>query len=137
MATTPGTCRIRCTSSCPTSLLSRAGRPSLTVGSIISTPSLLVVAAAEGDLQRAGVGGPGEDVVRLVELIQAEVVGDEPLGVELAAGDQLQQGGGGVGVDQASGDRDVPGPLVFQVQHDRRAVQADVRDPAARPDQLD
>src|SRR5580700_6584096 len=109
---------------------------SLTVGSITSTPSLLVV-AAEDDLQRAGVGGPGEDVVRLVPLVQTEVVGDEPLGVELAAGDQLQQGGGGVGVDQAGGDRDVPDPLVFQVQRDRRAVHADVRDPAAGPDQLD
>src|SRR5580693_3936929 len=109
---------------------------SLTVGSITSTPSLLVV-AAEDDLQRASVRGPAEDVVRLVELIQAKVVGDEPLGVELAAGDQLQQGRGGVGVDQAGGDRDVPDPLVFQVQRDRRAVHADVRDPAARPDQLD
>src|SRR5580704_17060010 len=109
----------------------------LTVGSIISTPSLLVVAAAEDDLQRAGVGGPREDVVRLVPLVQTEVVGDEPLGVELATGDQLQQGGGGVGVDQAGGDRDVPDPLVLQVQRDRRAVHADVRDPAAGPDQLD
>src|SRR6185312_9328710 len=68
--------------------------------------------------------------------VHAEAVGDEPGGGELAGGDQAHQGGGGRGVDQARGDRDVPGPLLFQVQHGRLAVHADVRDPAARPDQL-
>src|SRR3984885_1438413 len=39
------------------------------------------------------------------------------------------------GVELPGGDRDAPGPLLFQVQHGRAAVHADVRDPAARPGQ--
>ena len=35
-------------------------------------------AAGEDDLERAGVGGAGEDVVGLLELVEGEVVGDEP-----------------------------------------------------------
>src|SRR5580658_10788416 len=95
------------------------------------------VSAAEDDLEGAGVRGPGEDVVRRFHLIQAEMMGDEPLGVDLAAGDQPHQGRGGGGVLQARGDRYVPGPLFVQVQRDGSAVHANIRDPAARPDQLD
>ena len=39
----------------------------------------------EDDLQGAGVGGVGEHVVGLVELVEGEVVGDEPGGVDLVA----------------------------------------------------
>src|SRR5580658_11194817 len=88
--------------------------------------------AAEDDLERAVVGGVGEHVVRLFKLIQAEVVGDQPLGVNLAAGDQAHQGRGGGGVLQARGDRYVPDPLFVQAQRDGSAVHADVRDPADR-----
>src|ERR1700683_78130 len=92
---------------------------------------------AEDDLERAGVRGPGEDVGRRFHLIQAEVMGDEPLGVDLAAGDQAHQGRGGGGVLQSRGDRYVPDPLFVQVQRHSAAVHANVRDPATRPDQLD
>ena len=41
--------------------------------------------SGEHDLQGTGVGGPGEHVVGLDELVEVEVVGDELAGVELAA----------------------------------------------------
>ena len=71
--------------------------------------------AAQDDLERAGVGWPGEHVVGLVELIQCEVVGDEPPSIDLVSGEQAQQGRRGVRVDQAGRDGDVPGPLVLGV----------------------
>src|SRR5579863_2093098 len=89
----------------------------------------LAASAAEDDLERAVVGGVGEHVVRRFHLIQAEVMGDEPLGVNLAAGDQAHQGRRGRGVLQARSDRYVPDPLFVQVQRDGSAVHADVRDP--------
>src|SRR5580693_6683966 len=101
----------------------------LTVGSI-STPSLLVVVAAEDDLERAGVGGPGEDVVRLVELVQAEVVGDEPLGVDPAARpDQLDRQLEGIrepdGLD-GHVRAEAPGQVPGQVPDDLQRVLAGV-----------
>src|SRR5580698_11363503 len=111
--------------------------PACAVLTAVSLSPMSQASAAEDDLQRAGVPGPGEDVVRRFHLIQAEVMGDEPLGVNLAAGDQAHQGRGGGGVLQARGDRDVPDPLFVQVQRDGSAVHANVRDPAARPGQLD
>src|SRR5271170_3585038 len=104
---------------------------------IFPTTVFLLASAGEDDLERAVVGGVGEHVVRLFKVIQAEVMGDQPLGVNLAAGDQAHQGRGGGGVLQARGDRYVPDPLFVQVQRDGPAVHADVRDPATRPDQLD
>src|SRR6185312_6199664 len=95
------------------------------------------LSSGEDDLERPGVGGAGEHVVRLFEVVHVEVIGDERLGVDLAGADQAHQGRRGGGVHQARGDRDVPDPLLFQVQHDRLAVHADVGDPAARPGQLD
>src|SRR5260370_32009682 len=77
----------------------------------ISHSCFLLASAAEDDLERASVGGAGEHVVRLFELIQAEAVGDEPPGVDLAAGDQAHQGRSGGGVHQARSDRDVLDPL--------------------------
>src|SRR6266852_6773969 len=103
----------------------------------IYTVSPAGASAGEDDLERAGVRGPREHVVGLVEVVQVEVVGDEPLGVDLAGGDQAHQGRRGGGVDQARGDREVPDPLLFQVQRGGLAVHADVRDPAAGPGQLD
>src|SRR5580693_8814787 len=112
--------------------------PSTTCAVLMAvSPVFWPASAAEDDLERADVRGPGEDVVRLFHLIQAEVMGDEPLGVDLAAGDQAHQGRGGGGVLQARGDRYVPDPLFVQVQRDGSAVHANVRDPATRPDQLD
>src|SRR5580698_10906350 len=111
--------------------------PSTTCAVSMAVSPFLPASAAEDDLERAGVRGPGEDVVRLFHLIQAEAVADEPLGVDLAAGDQAHQGRGGGGVLQARGDRYVPDPLFVQVQRDGSAVHANVRDPATRPDQLD
>src|SRR5580704_5381079 len=112
--------------------------PSTTCAVLMAvSPVFWPASAAEDDLERADVRGPGEDVVRRFHLIQAEVVGDEPLGVDLAAGDQAHQGRGGGGVLQARGDRDVPDPLFVQVQRDGSAVHADVRDPPTRPGQLD
>src|SRR3954467_7940947 len=48
--------------------------------------------ASEDDLQRAGVARVGEHVVRSLELVEREVVGDELRGVDLAAGHEAQQG---------------------------------------------
>src|SRR3984957_21069763 len=78
--------------------------------------------AAEDDLEGTVVGGVGEDVVRRFHLIQAEVMSNESLGVDLAAGDQAHQGRGGGGVLQARGDRDVPDPLFVQAQRPGSAV---------------
>src|SRR5580693_4561870 len=111
--------------------------PACAVLTAVSLSPMSRASAAEDDLERAGVRGPGEDVVRRFHLIQAEVMGDEPLGVDMAAGDQAHQGRRGGGVLQARGDRYVPDPLFVQVQRDGSAVHADVRDPATRPDQLD
>ena len=49
---------------------------------------------------------PGEDVVGLVELVQVEVVGDEPRGDDVAAGEQAKQGWRQVRVDQPGRDGD-------------------------------
>ena len=49
-------------------------------------------AAGQDDLQGAGLAGAREHVVGLDELVQGEVVGDEPAGVDLAAGDQRAAG---------------------------------------------
>src|ERR1017187_6158925 len=68
--------------------------------------------AAQHDFQRAGVGGPAEHVVGLIEVIQREGVGDEPGRVDLAGGEQAQQGRRGVRVDQAGGDGDVLDPQI-------------------------
>ena len=48
-------------------------------------PSCGTSCPGQDDLQRAGVTGAGEDVVGLLELVEGEVVGDEPAGVELLA----------------------------------------------------
>src|SRR5690242_19585624 len=48
--------------------------------------------SGEDDLERSGVGGAGEYVVGLFEVVQVEVVGDERFGVELASGEQAHQG---------------------------------------------
>jgi hypothetical protein len=85
----------------------------------------------EDHLEGAGVGGPSEDVVGLVELVEGEVVGHEALGVDLVALGQLEERGGGVGVDEAGGDGDVADPKVLEVQGDRLAVDPDVGDVAA------
>jgi hypothetical protein len=39
----------------------------------------------QDDLQRPGFTGTGKDVVGVLELVEREVVGDEPTGVELLA----------------------------------------------------
>ena len=57
------------------------------------------------------------------------------MGGELAAVHHGEQGGSGVGVDQAGGDRDVLAPQRLQVKGRRLAVDADVRHATARPDQ--
>src|ERR1700704_6975522 len=44
-------------------------------------------ATAQDDLERSGVGWPGEHVVGLLELIQREAVGDKPSGVDVVAGE--------------------------------------------------
>src|SRR5690242_9757483 len=101
------------------------------------TVVIVVHSSGEDDLERPGVLGAGEYVVGLFELVEGEVVGDERLDVELAGGDQAEEGRRGGGVHQAGGDRDVPDPLLFQVQRGGLAVHADVGDPAAGPGQLD
>ena len=44
-----------------------------------------VSCSGEDDLERPGLGGPGEHVVGVHELVESEVVGDETLGVDLVA----------------------------------------------------
>jgi ferredoxin len=56
-------------------------------------------ATAQDDLERSGVGWPGEHIVGLLELIQREPVGDKPSGVDVVAGEQAQQCRRGVRVD--------------------------------------
>lgn len=52
---------------------------------VMPSPSVL---PCEDDLQRTGLGRVGEDFISHLELVQTEVVGDEPLGVDLAAAEQ-------------------------------------------------
>ena len=89
----------------------------------------------EHDLQCAGVGGVGEDVVG-ARTRRAEAVGDDLGGVELSGGDHREQGRRGVRVDEARGDRDVLDPQRFQVQGGRLAVHADVGDVSTGPHEL-
>jgi hypothetical protein len=56
---------------------------SLTRAFIILTP----LSDRQHYLERPSVGGAREHVVGLVELVQPEVMGDEPPGVDLAGGD--------------------------------------------------
>src|ERR1700722_1711634 len=88
--------------------------------------ALACLAAGQYYLERGAGLGVGENVVGLLEVVQVEVVGDELGGVELPGGDQPHQGRGGGAVHLPGGDGDVPGPLLFQVQHGRTAVHADV-----------
>ena len=82
------------------------------------------------------MGGVGEDVVGVGELVHPELVGDQGGDVQLSGGEQPQQCRGGSGVDQAGGDGEVADPECFQVQGRGFAVYADVGDVAAGPDQL-
>jgi hypothetical protein len=55
---------------------------------LVADPALTMTrsgGAAQHDLERTCVGGPAEHVVGRVELIQREVVGDEPSGVDLVS----------------------------------------------------
>src|SRR5215217_5713130 len=91
--------------------------------------------AAEHDLESAGLRRTPEHVVGLDELVEGEVMGDEAPGMDLVAGDELEQRGRGVRVDQARGDGHVLDPQFLEVQRGRLAVHADVRYPTARADQ--
>src|SRR5438067_1490672 len=81
------------------------------------------------------VGAAAEDVVGLDELVEREMVGDEPAGIDLMARDQLEQRWRGVGVDQAGGNGDVLDPQLLQMEGGWFAVHADVGHPTARADQ--
>ncbi len=93
--------------------------------------------AGQDDLERAGLARVGEHLIRLDEVLHGEVMGHEPAGIDLVAGDQAEKGRCRVGVDQAGADGDVPDPLRFQVQRGRFTVDADVGDVPAGTHQPD
>src|SRR5258708_23418195 len=68
--------------------------------------------AAQHDVQGAGVGGAGEDVVGLLEVVEAEPVRNELAGVKLASGDQPQEHRRRVRIHQSGANGDVPDPLI-------------------------
>ena len=77
------------------------------------------------------------DVVRLRRLVQLEAVSREHRRIEPAVGDQLACSFGVVNVSTSPvviGD--IPDPEALQMERRRMSVDADVRNPAARPDQV-
>lgn len=62
-------------------------------------PAALPLFRAEHDLEGPCFPGPGEDVIGLDKLIEAEVVAHEAGGIDLTGGDQAQQRWCGIGVD--------------------------------------
>ena len=87
--------------------------------------------AVQHDLERAGLAGPREHVVGLLELVECEVVRRERARVELVAGEQLEERRRRERVDEAGRDRHVLDPERLEVQRRRLAVHADVGDVAA------
>ena len=75
-------------------------------------------------------------VVRLLDVGQREPVGREGRRVEPAAADEVEQRRHRAGVDQAGGDRQVADPQLSRWSVAGVAVDADVREVAARPDEL-
>src|SRR6516162_10952136 len=104
-----------------------------------NTSTILAVsfisAPRDQDLERAGLTRPCEDVVRVHELVEGEMVGHEALCVDLTGTGELEQRRRREGIDQAGGDGHVADPQVLEVERGRLAVDADVGDPAPRADQ--
>lgn len=92
--------------------------------------------AAEHNLQRLRLGGSAECVIGVHDLVQLELMGSEPLGRQLAGGNELEQHRRGVGANQSGRNRDVVDPEIIQRQLDGFAVYAGVGNRAARPDDL-
>jgi hypothetical protein len=64
------------------------------------------------------------------------MVGDEPLGVDLARFRRLEQHGCGDGVDQPCGDGDIAVPQPLQMQRHLGAMDADIGDGVARSENV-
>jgi hypothetical protein len=71
---------------------------------------------AKDHLECIDLTGSGEDVVRVFELVEAEVTGDESAGTDQVAGGEAQQRRGRAVVDESGREGDVAGPELFQVQ---------------------
>src|SRR5687767_10005207 len=89
---------------------------------------------ADDHLQRLLFRRVAEDLVGLREPVEREAMRDQLLGLQLLRLDRPEQHRGRVGIHQAGRERDVLDPELLDLEVDALAVDADVGDVAARPD---
>lgn len=90
----------------------------------------------EHDFEGAGVGGAGEHVVGLFDLVQVETVGDELSWVDLMAPEQLEQSRDRERVGEAGGDGDISVPQALEMQGGSLTVDTDVGHVATGADEF-